>query len=203
MTFVAASSADDRLAEAARGAGIEPFLYNGRWLSDATPVEPLDLLIAAHAFVYIPAKLRAAAKWSIGYHPSLLPLHRGRDAVNATIQAGDRVAGGSVYHLDDGYDTGPIAFQEWCFVHEGEAAEQLWRRALAPMGAELLVRAAHYLSAYDFLPAADQECDAHGRGATAARLHNHRYPGLFRSSTIWCKKQPGLAEMRDFTSGQI
>jgi len=43
------------------------------------------------------ARARVAA---IGYHPSLLPLHRGRDALRWTIRDGDRVTGGSVYRGD-------------------------------------------------------------------------------------------------------
>lgn len=45
------------------------------------------------------------------YHPSLLPLHRGQDAVEAAT-GGDKVTGGTVFHLDEGFDTGPIAFQD-------------------------------------------------------------------------------------------
>ncbi len=157
IAFVAASKTDDRLALAARSLGITPVIYSEQPLTGAVPAEPLDLLITAHAFVFIPAELRAATRWAIGYHPSLLPLHRGKNAVAATIAAGDRVAGGSIYHLDNGWDTGPVAFQDWCFVKDSETAEGLWRRALAPMGVELLVKAAGHLCAYGFLPAEEQD----------------------------------------------
>ena len=76
----------------------------------------------------------------IGYHPSLLPRHRGIAAVEWTILEGDPIAGGSVYHLADGWDAGAIAAQDWCFVGKGETARELWERALAPMGLELLKR---------------------------------------------------------------
>ena len=52
----------------------------------------------------------------------------------------DPIAGGSVYHLSDGMDEGPIAAQEWCFVYPDDDAGSLWRRALAPMGLRLLMR---------------------------------------------------------------
>ena len=41
---------------------------------------------------------------------------------------------------DDGWDAGAIAAQEWCFVLRGESARELWERALAPMGLDLLGR---------------------------------------------------------------
>ncbi|CAN7570123.1 formyltransferase family protein [Pararhizobium sp. LjRoot238] len=118
---------------------------------------PKPLGIVTITFVEVAAVPSAA---SASRPPNLcygLPLHRGRNAVELTIAAGDRVAGGSVYHLTDEVDEGPIAFQDWCFVHRGENAGDLWRRALAPIGAELLVKAAGHLSAYGFIPADDQE----------------------------------------------
>ena len=45
---------------------------------------------------------------------------------------GDPIAGGSVYHLADGWDAGAIAAQDWCFVANGETAARSgsarWRR---------------------------------------------------------------------------
>ena len=83
---------------------------------------------------------RARVCGGIGYHPSLLPRHRGIAAVEWTILEGDPIAGGSVYHLADGWDAGAIAAQDWCFVAKGETARELWERALAPMGLDLLAR---------------------------------------------------------------
>jgi methionyl-tRNA formyltransferase len=84
---------------------------------------------------------------ALGYHPSLLPRHRGRDSVRWTIHTGDRIAGGTVYWLDDGADTGPIAAQDWCHVLPGDDAHTLWRRDLAPMGLRLLGRVLSELDA--------------------------------------------------------
>ena len=69
----------------------------------------------------------------VGFHPSLLPRHRGIAAIEWTILEGDPVAGGSVYHLSDGWDAGAIAAQDWCFVKPAETARELWERALAPL----------------------------------------------------------------------
>lgn len=75
---------------------------------------------------------------AIGYHPSLLPRHRGRDAVRWTIKMGDPVAGGSVYWLTENIDGGPIAAQDWCWVQPGDTARELWRRDLQKMGVRLI-----------------------------------------------------------------
>lgn len=98
-----------------------------------------DVIVSAHSHAFVGRRTRAAVEHAIGYHPSLLPLHRGRDAVRWTIRDRDRVAGGSVYHLTDVVDGGPIAAHDWCFVRPGDTARTLWRRDLSPMGVRLLV----------------------------------------------------------------
>lgn len=101
----------------------------------------VDLIVAAHSHAFIGRATRArAAVAAIGYHPSLLPLHRGRDAIRWTIRDGDKVTGGSVYHLTERTDGGPIAAQEHLFVPPGSTPETLWREHLAPLGVRLLVR---------------------------------------------------------------
>lgn len=100
-----------------------------------------DLVVAAHSHDFIGRATRLRSKLgAVGYHPSLLPIHRGRDAVRWTIRLGDRIAGGSMYWLDDRVDAGDLAAQDWCFVRPGDTAEELWRRDLFPMGLRLLGR---------------------------------------------------------------
>jgi len=74
----------------------------------------VDLILYAHSHDFIGAATRGKTRLgAMGYHPSLLPLHRGRDAVCWTLRMGDKVAGGSVYWLTDVVDGGPIAAQGW------------------------------------------------------------------------------------------
>lgn len=99
----------------------------------------LDLVVCAHAHVYVSDKARdRTLLGAIGYHPSLLPRHRGRDAVKWTVHMGDPIAGGSVYWLSNRMDGGPIAAADWCHVAPGTSASDLWRDQLFPMGLRLL-----------------------------------------------------------------
>ena len=100
---------------------------------------------------------RASRHGGIGYHPSLLPRHRGIAAVEWTIRSGDAIAGGSIYHLAETMDGGAIAFQDWCFVKPGETARELWERALAPLGQTLIGQAVDHLIANGTLPAKAQD----------------------------------------------
>ncbi len=100
-----------------------------------------DLLIAAHSHDFVSSAVRNRLRiGAIGYHPSLLPLHRGRDAVRWTIRDRDRIAGGTVFWLSDTVDGGPIAAQEWCLVRPDDDASKLWRRELFPLGLRLISR---------------------------------------------------------------
>lgn len=84
---------------------------------------------------------------TIGYHPSLLPLHRGRDAIRWTVRDGDKVTGGSVYHLTERTDGGPLAAQEHLLVPPGSTPQTLWRDHLAPLGVRLLLKVVADLTA--------------------------------------------------------
>lgn len=137
VAAVSAPRVDDRLAAAAADAGI-PLCRVTRRLGAEWVPDGVDLILCAHAHVFVTADARAKARLgALGYHPSLLPRHRGRDAVHWTIHMGDRIAGGTVYWLDEGADTGDIAAQDWCWVRRDDTPELLWRRDLGPLGIRL------------------------------------------------------------------
>lgn len=128
---------DDRLKAVAEAAGVK-WMKSGL-LNENTIPDNVDLIVTAHShdFVRLPTRNKTT-HGAIGYHPSLLPIHRGKDAIIWTIQMGDKVTGGSVYWLDEVMDGGPIAAQEHVFVMPGDTPELLWKRDLAPLGIRLL-----------------------------------------------------------------
>jgi methionyl-tRNA formyltransferase len=67
--------------------------------------------------------------------------------VEWTIRFRDPIAGGSLYWMDDGADTGPVVLQDWCHVLPGDDAATLWRRDLAPMALRLFEQALTTLQA--------------------------------------------------------
>lgn len=130
-----------------------PVLPSGMLNADTMP--ECDLGIAAHSFDYVGRRVRyrPALGW-IGYHPSLLPRHRGRSSIEWAIRMRDAVTGGTVFWLNAGIDRGDIAYQEWCFIDPAlyskppkEAAARMWRDELLPMGVGLMERALKDISA--------------------------------------------------------
>ena len=156
---VVVPAADDRLAEAARAAGIAVHLLaNPRRVPPEAIADGTDLIVSAHSHAFVGSDALARAPMGgIGYHPSLLPRHRGIAAVEWTVRAGDAIAGGSIYHLAERMDGGAIAAQEWCFVKPGETSRDLWQRALAPLGLRLLRQVLHDAARTGTLPARPQD----------------------------------------------
>jgi methionyl-tRNA formyltransferase len=108
-------------------------------LNQFTMPDNIDLIIAAHSHDFIGQKTRLRAKWGgIGYHPSLLPLHRGRDAIRWSLKMRERVTGGTVYRLSNKMDGGDILEQRHIFISPKDNEKTLWEEKLQPLGIELL-----------------------------------------------------------------
>ncbi|ULJ60782.1 formyltransferase family protein [Wielerella bovis] len=134
VVAVFAPSPNDRLFQAACEHRVSAFDL----LPPAEMMPESDVILAAHAHVFISQAHRETAKLgAIGYHPSLLPRHRGRDAVRWVVHMGEKITGGTLYQMDDGADTGAILLQDWCHIRPDDTAQTLWQRELAPLGLRL------------------------------------------------------------------
>ena len=156
---VVVHDAEDRLAASAKAAGVEVVVQAYPKIVAAAEIAPdTDLIVTAHSHARVSKEALASARLGgIGYHPSLLPRHRGLAAVEWTIREGDPIAGGSIYHLADRMDAGAIAAQDWVFVKKGETARELWERALAPLGQRLLSEVIDHAKTHKTLPAKPQD----------------------------------------------
>lgn len=147
------SSAEDRAATAARALGLPWTAKPDRvaLMASDLPWRP-DLIVCAHAFRIVPPwAVHWARLGAIGYHPSLLPAFKGRHAIADTLAAGVRITGGTVYWLTETVDAGPavvvpvagrpVRLQRSAQVLPNETPAELWRRALAPLGAAMLEEA--------------------------------------------------------------
>jgi methionyl-tRNA formyltransferase len=159
ISCIVAPADDDRLALAGKAAGLPVHvLANPKIVPGDAIAEGSDLIVAAHTHARVSDDALARTRLGgVGYHPSLLPRHRGIAAVEWTILAGDPIAGGTVYHLADGWDAGAVAAQDWCFVAKDDTARTLWERELAPMGLRLLAQVVRHAREHASLPARTQD----------------------------------------------
>lgn len=115
-------------------------------LNEKTMPGGADIGITAHSFDYIGVGTRNKPKYGwIGYHPSLLPRHRGRSSIEWAIKMRDFATGGSVFWLNAGIDRGDIAHQELIFIDPAlyglevkRAARLLWEHHLQDIGLSLI-----------------------------------------------------------------
>lgn len=100
-----------------------------------------DLVISAHSHWIISQKIIDKCTYGgIGFHPSLLPRHRGQDAVRWTIHMKDYITGGTIYKLDQKCDEGDIVLQKYLWVNPKWDYHKLWEN-LFPIGVEMVVEA--------------------------------------------------------------
>jgi methionyl-tRNA formyltransferase len=146
----------DRLAAQADLYGV-PLVPAGTLRAETMP-DGIDLIVAAHSHDFIGERTRLRAAFGgIGYHPSLLPLHRGRDAVRWAVRMRERVTGGSVYRLSNRMDGGDVLAQRHVFIRPDDTAEELWRRELAPLGVRLLAETVAAFAASGYQRGEDQD----------------------------------------------
>jgi methionyl-tRNA formyltransferase len=97
-------------------------------------------VVVAYGMILPQAILDAPKLGCFNLHASLLPRWRGAAPINRAIMAGDRETGVMVMKMDVGLDTGDVAMAERVAITDAMTAADL-HDALAPLGADLMVRA--------------------------------------------------------------
>jgi methionyl-tRNA formyltransferase len=140
--------------------------------------------------------LDAATHGAIQYHPSLLPLHRGRTAMNWALIAGRPTTGISIFWVDEGIDTGPILLQREVEIGPEDSVGSLYFDRLYPMGVESLVEATRMVRE-GTAPRIEQD---HSRatyeapcGPEHARIDWHHHGEVVFNLIRGCDPQPGAS----------
>ena len=97
-------------------------------------------VVVAYGMILPQAVLDAVPLGCFNLHGSLLPRWRGAAPINRAIMAGDAESGVMVMKMDVGLDTGDVAMAERLAISDSMTASDL-HDALAPLGADLMVRA--------------------------------------------------------------
>jgi methionyl-tRNA formyltransferase len=97
-------------------------------------------VVVAYGMILPQSILNAPPLGCFNLHASLLPRWRGAAPINRAIMAGDAESGVMVMKMDVGLDTGDVAMAERLAISDAMTAADL-HDALAPLGADLMVRA--------------------------------------------------------------
>jgi methionyl-tRNA formyltransferase len=135
----------DPLAEAAEAAGLP--LVRPASFRDPAVLEEFrgftpDLQVMAFVTLIVPAEFLAVPTYgTIQYHPSLLPLHRGRSAINWPVIKGEAETGLTIFWPDGGIDTGDVLLQKHTSISQTDTLGSVYFERLFPMGVEALCEA--------------------------------------------------------------
>ena len=139
----------------------------------------------------------------LNLHASLLPRWRGAAPIQRAIMAGDAETGVAVMKMEEGLDTGPVAMAERVSIGPDMTAGELHDR-LAPLGADLMVRALAALSrgALSFTPqSADGVTYAHKIANAEARIDWDKPAGAVHNHVRGLSPFPGAFFTADFGKG--
>lgn len=136
--------------------------------------EGTELVIAAHSHYLVSEKILQNCKYGgIGFHPSLLPRHRGQDAVRWAVAMGDAITGGTIYKLTDKCDGGDILLRRIVFIHKDWDYHKLWE-VLFPIGVEMVLEAVDKIERGDCeWEKQDEECATFEPSWDRPRLHRN------------------------------
>ena len=135
----------DPLAEAAVAAGLpllRPASLRDPALIDGFRAFAPDLQVMAFVTLIVPPEfLSVPTQGTIQYHPSLLPRHRGRSAINWPVIKGETETGLTVFWPDGGIDTGDVLLQRTTPISGTDTLGSIYFDRLFPMGVEALLEA--------------------------------------------------------------
>lgn len=97
----------------------------------------LDLLVVAGWSQLLRPPVRRSAPIAVGFHPSPLPIGRGRAPIPWAILKEMRRSAVSLFHLDDAADAGDIVAQRWFDIGDEDDASSLYER-VSTLQADLL-----------------------------------------------------------------
>jgi methionyl-tRNA formyltransferase len=117
-------------------------------------------VVVAYGLILPPAILAGVPLGCFNLHASLLPRWRGAAPINRAIMAGDRETGVKVMNMDEGLDTGPVAWAKHVPIDPDMTAGEL-HDVLAQLGADRMVWALRKLE--------DNELKLRPQGKTRVR----------------------------------
>ena len=161
-----------------------------------------DLNVMAFTTVILPPEIVDGPRLgSLCFHPSLLPVFRGGNALAWQIILGAEEAGVTVFRPDEGVDTGPIVIQKGGvqIAHDATSAS-LYFDHLYPLGVEAMAEAVESVASgiAEFRPQDESKASFQGLVDEAAARLDWSLPGQELDRRVrGCDPQPGAWAERE------
>ncbi len=141
----------DPLRAAAEAAGVpvrQPASFKDAQVADEMRALEPDLMVMAFVTLFVPEDVLALPRHgSIQYHPSILPRHRGPNAINWAIIEREPTTGVTIFWPDDGLDTGPVLLTREVEIAPGDTVGSLYFDKLFGLGVQAMLDAVDAIAA--------------------------------------------------------
>ncbi len=198
-------SRPDALAAHARGLGLDVVQRRYFRKKGGMPIESalaeyrsrdVDLNVLASFTSFLPGQITdAPAHKSICFHPSLLPLYRGGNAMQWQIIDGALETGVSIFVPDAGVDEGPVVVQKGGLeIGPQDTTGSLFFKKLAPLAVEAIVEAVTRIDDGTASPVVQDESTATFQGLVTdadAAIDLSRPADVIDRLVRGCDPQPG------------
>lgn len=129
-------------------------------------IAPELAVVVAYGHLIRKPILSIPAMGYVNLHASLLPAYRGAAPVPRAIMAGETTSGVSIFQLDENFDTGAVIARAELPI-AGDDTSATYLAKLAPVGAELMLRALEDIAKGSAVPSPQDDA----RASRAPKLH--------------------------------
>lgn len=134
-------------------------LKDGDAEQEIRALNPELIVVVAYGKI-LPESILSIPKYGcINIHGSILPKYRGASPIQSAILCGEKMTGVTAMQMDVGMDTGDILLCEETAIGDMETAGELFDR-LAPMGADVLIKAIDGIQSGTITPVKQDESAA-------------------------------------------
>ncbi len=144
---------ENSISRAARDLNLRVFKpRNQEEIAEIITKNQIDLVVTMAFGVLIGKQLLQLSKYGwVNLHLSLLPKYRGAAPVQYALLNQETETGISLFKLDEGLDTGPLAFQEKTQIGDKENSAELMKR-LSELASGSLLKLINNIENQDFSP---------------------------------------------------
>lgn len=134
IKYLICDNSKAKVIEKAKIRGVDTFVFNPKDYSKKEDFEKEILnLVSDTEFIFLAGYMRLISPYFLSnytkpilnLHPSLLPKHKGKDAIKQAFDNGDKEIGISIHYVNEELDGGEVIAQDSFFVENDDTLETI------------------------------------------------------------------------------